>query len=89
MSAIDLDPWRASEAGPRRTTPTVLPALAELGVVSADLAGRLQRMAGFRNLLVHLYAEVGDRRVYEILRADVADLDELRSQVLDWLNEHG
>ncbi len=46
-------------------------------------------MAGFRNLLVHLYAEVGDRRVYEILRADVADLDELRSQVLDWLNEHG
>ncbi len=46
-------------------------------------------MAGFRNLLVHLYAEVDDRRVYEILRADVADLDELRSQVLDWLNEHG
>lgn len=64
-------------------------ALAELGVVSADLAGRLQRMARFRDLLVHLYAEVDDRRVYEILRADVADLDELRSQVLDWLNEHG
>lgn len=56
--------------------------LAEAGVLGAELAGRLEQMARFRNLLVHQYAEVDDPRVYEFLRKDVGDLDRFIAAVL-------
>lgn len=50
--------------------------LAQAGLLPPDLAGRLGRMARFRNLLVHLYWEVDDTRVWEALRTHVKDLDD-------------
>lgn len=63
--------------------------LAELGVVSDDLARRLRAMARFRNLLVHRYGHVDDREVYRILQNDAADLDEFREEVARWTTEEG
>lgn len=57
--------------------------LAELNVISPELADRLKRMARFRNLIVHLYWKVDNRRVYEIIQNDLNDLDEFRRQVSD------
>jgi uncharacterized protein YutE (UPF0331/DUF86 family) len=48
--------------------------LAEAGVLDAGLSDRLQAMARFRNLLVHGYADVDDRRVHGYLRDDLKDL---------------
>lgn len=50
--------------------------LAEAQVLEPELAGRLQAMARFRNLLVHVYTEVDDRRVFQFLEQDLADLDQ-------------
>ena len=50
--------------------------LAENGIVPADLAERLARMARFRNLLVHLYGQVDDRRVWQILHNNLNDLED-------------
>ena len=50
--------------------------LEELDVISSDLAKRLKRMARFRNLIVHLYWQVDDAKVYEIIQRDLADLEE-------------
>lgn len=55
--------------------------LAAANILPADLAERLGRMARFRNLLVHLYAEVDDGRVWEILRYDLKDLEQYLSAV--------
>ncbi len=63
--------------------------LAEAGVVSSELADRLRAMARFRNLLVHLYAEVDDRRVHEFLRQDLIDLDRFAGALLDTFPELG
>ncbi len=60
--------------------------LSELGVITQDLAARLRRMARFRNLIVHLYWEVDNRRVYQIIQSDLGDLDVFQRQVLDWLS---
>ena len=49
--------------------------LGELGIVDATLASRLAAMARLRNLLVHGYGRVDDRRVHRILREDLGDLD--------------
>ncbi len=53
--------------------------LGEAGLLDADLVGRLQDMARFRNLLVHGYARVDDGMVLTALRTELGDLDALRA----------
>jgi uncharacterized protein YutE (UPF0331/DUF86 family) len=60
--------------------------LAELGVITEDLASRLQRMARFRNLVVHLYGKVDNAQVYAIIRHDLGDLDDFGRAILRWLD---
>ncbi len=55
--------------------------LQELGIISGDLATRLQRMARFRNLVVHLYWQVDDARVYDIIQRDLGDLEEFQKAI--------
>lgn len=59
--------------------------LADLEVVPRPLVERLRPMAQFRNLVVHLYWTVDDRRVYEILQGEAEDLDRFRDAVLSWM----
>ncbi|MEZ4712185.1 MAG: DUF86 domain-containing protein [Caldilineaceae bacterium] len=58
--------------------------LSTLGVIDNDLANKLQQMARFRNLLVHLYWQVDNQRIHEIIRDDLVDLDDFRHQVAKW-----
>lgn len=50
-------------------------ALSEAGVIESQLAGRLQQMSRFRNLLVHRYWELDLARVHQILQNDITDLE--------------
>ena len=50
--------------------------LAEAGLLPQDLAQWLGRMARFRNLLVHLYWQVDDGRVWQTLQNDLKDLED-------------
>lgn len=49
--------------------------LARNRIVEQDLADRLGRMTGFRNLLVHQYWEVDDNRVHRFIVEDLDDLE--------------
>lgn len=50
--------------------------LAEVGILPADLADRLVSLAGARNLIVHLYAEVNDELLAQSIRdGGLDDLD--------------
>jgi uncharacterized protein YutE (UPF0331/DUF86 family) len=59
--------------------------LADLGVITPDLATGLKQMARFRNLVVHLYWKVDNRRVCKIIQNDLGDLDNFRQQLSSWL----
>jgi uncharacterized protein YutE (UPF0331/DUF86 family) len=50
--------------------------LARAGVIPEVLSWRLQQMAKFRNLLVHVYWEVDYGRVFDAIEADLDDLTE-------------
>jgi uncharacterized protein YutE (UPF0331/DUF86 family) len=50
--------------------------MAGLTILEKDLADRLVRMAKFRNLIIHLYWEVDNERVYEILVKNLDDIDQ-------------
>ncbi len=47
------------------------------GVISQTFLTRLAGMAGFRNLLVHEYAEIDHRQVFDVLQNHLQDLIEL------------
>jgi uncharacterized protein YutE (UPF0331/DUF86 family) len=55
--------------------------LGEDGYLEAGLADSLSDMARFRNLLVHVYDRVDDRRVVEILKTRLDDFDAFREQI--------
>lgn len=49
--------------------------IAQLSIIPRELAEALKRMAGLRNVLVHLYLEVDLNIVARVLREDLGDLD--------------
>jgi uncharacterized protein YutE (UPF0331/DUF86 family) len=44
------------------------------GVISKELSARLQQMAKFRNLLVHVYWTIDYGRVFDVIERDLDDL---------------
>ncbi|CAN5138411.1 hypothetical protein BH24ACT1_BH24ACT1_01230 [soil metagenome] len=58
--------------------------LATNGVLENDLAERLARAAGLRNVLVHQYAEVDNARVVTFLD-ELPDLDTFVTEVTAWM----
>ena len=55
--------------------------LAEHGVIDDALAGRFRGLAGLRNRLVHVYDEIDDTRVRDLLVAGLPDLDSFATAV--------
>jgi len=55
-------------------------ALEKAGLLSKEHADKYVNMVKFRNLVVHLYAEVDDRQVYDILQNN---LDDFRTFIAD------
>ncbi|TCL68463.1 uncharacterized protein YutE (UPF0331/DUF86 family) [Hydrogenispora ethanolica] len=54
----------------------VFAVLAENGVFSQELVPRLQKMAQFRNVLVHDYAKIDPDIVYRVLTQNLPDIRE-------------
>lgn len=75
----------ASEGwGPFDTNAAAMRALGEHGVLDPDLAARMAVAVGFRNLLVHQYADVDDDRVVAHLD-DLPTLDAFVAAVSAWV----
>lgn len=55
--------------------------LEKAGLISAPLSRRLQQMARFRNLLVHVYWTIDYGRVFDVLEHDLDDLREFSRAV--------
>ena len=60
-------------------------ALAERGIIERSLAQRLQRAAGFRNVLVHEYTEIDWKIVMRVLRTGTHDLAGFGAAILEIL----
>jgi uncharacterized protein YutE (UPF0331/DUF86 family) len=59
--------------------------LKEAGIISSDMAEVLKEMKGLRNILVHEYAQIDDRIVYDIASARLTDFETFKQQVLQCL----
>lgn len=56
--------------------------LKRAGVLSASLTSKLQRMKGFRNILVHEYGEIRDDVVLQILRKNLKDFSIFKRSII-------
>ncbi len=63
--------------------------LGEQELIGRDLQAALEDAARFRNLIVHGYATVDDRRVIEILRTRLDDLNAFRRAVAGYVRDDG
>ena len=60
--------------------------LREAGILSAELAGRLQQMARFRNLLVHVYWKIDCHQVYDVIQNRLQDLRDFSTAMANLLD---
>lgn len=82
-ACIDIANYIISVRGFRRAEEysEMFKVLKEEGVIGKGLATKLEDMARFRNLLVHRYGEVDNRRVLEIIKYNLKDIEEFEIDI--------
>jgi len=89
QSAIDIATYIIAKNGLRKpsTYRETFEILEEEQIISEDLANDLSDLAGFRNVLVHIYWELDMNVIYGILRNDLRVLWEFKKIVKELLEE--
>lgn len=59
--------------------------LSNMGIISKPLQDRLLKMAGYRNRMVHLYHQIADEELYEIVRDNLEDIRQFTADIRDYL----
>ena len=86
-ACIDIANYIISVKGFRRAEEysEMFKVLKEEGVIGKGLATKLEDMARFRNLLVHRYGEVDNRRVLEIIKYNLKDVKEFEREIGEFM----
>ena len=82
-ACIDIANYTISIKGFRRAEEysEMFKVLKEERVIGKELATKLEDMARFRNLLVHRYGEIDNRRVLEIIKHNLKDIEEFEKEI--------
>jgi len=59
--------------------------MAEVGTITEDFSEELIKMAKLRNRLVHIYWEINDKQLYQILQNNLDDLKKLLDSIAGFL----
>jgi uncharacterized protein YutE (UPF0331/DUF86 family) len=65
----------------------VIAALGRVGILPAEFSEKIQPMAGFRNLVVHEYAEIDLSVVYRVLEEGLTDFEIFGQHVEAYLSD--
>jgi uncharacterized protein YutE (UPF0331/DUF86 family) len=71
----------------RETAKSVFAVLGKEGIISKQLALKMQDVVGFRNILVHEYGEIDHSLVYKTYKEDLGDLHRFGSEIIEFLEE--
>lgn len=64
----------------------ILIMLSQIGVLPNEFAEKIKGMAGYRNRLVHLYNEIDDKEIYDIIKTKLNDIREFCSYIIKFIN---
>ena len=84
--AIDLANHviRMAKAGVPTDSAESFSLLVEAGIISRDLCGRLKKMIGFRNTVIHLYQSVDIGIVEAVITSSLDDLVAFTEAIMAW-----
>jgi len=84
---IDIGEMIISSRGLRKpeTYREVIEILGEVDILPQGFAERFAEATKFRNILVHMYAEIDVEMVYEILQNNLGDFDEFARHIARYL----
>ena len=87
QSAIDIASHLISQNDLKRpaTYRETFDFLGQAGIISEELAGELSDLAGFRNVLVHIYWDLDLDVIYSILQNDLKTLRSFRDEIKEFL----
>ncbi len=86
---LDIGEMVISKEGFRKpeTYKEVIVILGEAGIFPIEFAERFAEAAKFRNILVHMYAEVDVGMVYDVLQNNLGDFDEFAKYIAAYLEK--
>jgi uncharacterized protein YutE (UPF0331/DUF86 family) len=62
--------------------------LEQVGIPTSDEARLMREMAGYRNRMVHFYAEISMTELYRICAEQVKDVTRLANRLAQWVEKH-
>jgi len=91
QSAIDISSYLISQNDLKRpeTYRETFDLLGQSGTISEELAAELSDLAGFRNVLVHVYWDLNLDEIYSILQNDLKTLRSFRDEIKELLIKGG
>ena len=75
------------EVPPPGTMGQTFDLLAQQGVLGQELANRLKKSVGFRNIAVHNYESINWRIVHNIVKYHLGEFSEFAKAIVDWLEK--
>lgn len=63
--------------------------LGDVGILPKDFARSIKGMAGFRNILIHGYLEIDERKVYANIQRGLVDFPAFAQYIVEWMGEQG
>ncbi|MHA1292081.1 MAG: type VII toxin-antitoxin system HepT family RNase toxin, partial [Promethearchaeota archaeon] len=70
-----------NKSGKPETYSEIFIELAKLNLINKRLKEKLLKMVKFRNLLGHLYMEINNEKIYEILQENLEDFNLFKKQI--------
>lgn len=61
--------------------------LSDSKIISKDIMKLLPGMKNFRNVLVHKYGEINDKKVFENIKKNLKDFEKFRKETLEFLRK--
>lgn len=60
-----------------------------IGIIDEDFSNSLKKMAKFRNKLVHIYWEIDDKMVYDIIKNNINDIEKFMKIIANYIKNSG
>ena len=62
--------------------------LEKYAIISSKLKEQLIKTAGYRNRMVHLYYQISDEELYEIISDNLDDIEKFQEEILAYLKQN-
>lgn len=62
----------------------IILSLGKLGIIPNDFAEKNKQLASYRNRMVHIYWEISQDEIYEIIKEHLADIEKFCEYYLDY-----